>query len=354
MGWNHWKAYTRFIQTSPFLDVIPEAFNCPDSFGPDSSFPVAAALGFLAYLTDPDFGVSVQPTTAVKYWSAARFFLQISRRVDIALLDLSPALAAARAGLRKRWQDSEENLLDARRTLPFTLDLIFQCSSFPYPRASSSFQLALVAAMCTGYTFLCRVGEYLHTGERSRHHLLSKNAWFLVRKSPESRETIVRSHSAYSATLSEVTAFVINIRSAKNDQAGNGARYTLRRSSSSAAARIVDTLFRHASLSRPSFDEPFFSSSVEGWTLTSQVLNKYLKTLARSFGLEQSRISTHSLRIAGASVLYNAGVEDSIIMKMGRWRSLAFLEYLRDASPSHDIAFSALLDSNALSTRSVL
>jgi hypothetical protein len=354
VGWNHWKAYTRFIQSSPFLDVIPEAFDCQDSVGPDSSFPVTAALGFLAYLTDPDFGISVQPSTAVKYWSAARYFLQISRQVDIAQLDLSPALAAARAGLRNRWQESEEHLLDASRTLPFTLDFIFQSGSFPYPRASPSFQLALVASMCIGYTFLCRVGEYLHTGERSKHHLLSKNAWFLVRKSSESREILVHSHKAYSASPSEVTAFVINIRTAKNDQGGEGARYVLRKSSSSAAARIVDKLFLHASLSRPPFDAPFFSSSSEGWTLTSLVLNKYLKSLARSFSLDQSRISTHSLRIAGASVLYNAGVEDSIIMKMGRWRSLAFLEYLRDASPSHDIAFSALLGPNALSTRGVL
>ena len=42
------------------------------------------------------------------------------------------------------------------------------------------------------------------------------------------------------------------------------------------------------------------------------------------------RIDTHSLRSGGANALSLSGYSDRQIMKMGRWKSATFMEYIRD------------------------
>jgi hypothetical protein len=45
-------------------------------------------------------------------------------------------------------------------------------------------------------------------------------------------------------------------------------------------------------------------------------------------GYDLTRVSTHSLRASGAMALKLQGVDDSLIMKLGRWTGLTFLTYI--------------------------
>ena len=63
--------------------------------------------------------------------------------------------------------------------------------------------------------------------------------------------------------------------------------------------------------------------------LTSGKFNKLLKRVALAVGLDPQVISTHSLRIAGASALANRGFPDHVIQSVGRYKSLAFPAYIR-------------------------
>ena len=45
-------------------------------------------------------------------------------------------------------------------------------------------------------------------------------------------------------------------------------------------------------------------------------------------GYDLKRVSTHSLRASGAMALKLQGVDDSLIMKLGRWTGLTFLTYI--------------------------
>jgi hypothetical protein len=47
-----------------------------------------------------------------------------------------------------------------------------------------------------------------------------------------------------------------------------------------------------------------------------------------SQGYDLKRVSTHSLRASGAMALKLQGVDDSLIMKIGRWTGLTFLTYI--------------------------
>jgi len=80
---------------------------------------------------------------------------------------------------------------------------------------------------------------------------------------------------------------------------------------------------------KPQRGRSFFYVPVLNWTLKPTYFNLCLKQLALLCNLDPTGISSHSLRIGGASALAAAGVPDYLIMDMGRWRSLTFLTYVR-------------------------
>ena len=60
----------------------------------------------------------------------------------------------------------------------------------------------------------------------------------------------------------------------------------------------------------------------------------HIRSMCMSFGEERlgfcpKKVGTHSIRTSFAMQLYLAGVNDFTIMLMGRWKSLAFLSYIR-------------------------
>ena len=46
-------------------------------------------------------------------------------------------------------------------------------------------------------------------------------------------------------------------------------------------------------------------------------------------GCLESQFAGHSFQIGAATTAVSAGIEDSIIHMLGRWNSLAFLQYIR-------------------------
>ena len=51
-----------------------------------------------------------------------------------------------------------------------------------------------------------------------------------------------------------------------------------------------------------------------------------------SIGLEASQYAGHSFRIGAATTAAEKGIEDLLIKAMGRWKSQAYLTYLKTAS----------------------
>lgn len=74
----------------------------------------------------------------------------------------------------------------------------------------------------------------------------------------------------------------------------------------------------------------------DGWhhLITYQEVVKYQKHVAavlgeRLIGFPPSKIGTHSMRVTFATCLYEAGFSDAVIKSEGRWKSDAFLRYIR-------------------------
>lgn len=73
---------------------------------------------------------------------------------------------------------------------------------------------------------------------------------------------------------------------------------------------------------------PFFRFK-SGKPLSREVLVVKLREALGESGVDVTRYSGHSFRIGAATAAAAAGLEDSLIKTLGKWRSAAYLLYVR-------------------------
>ena len=82
----------------------------------------------------------------------------------------------------------------------------------------------------------------------------------------------------------------------------------------------------------------------DGRVLTRQRFVDAVRSALETAGIDQSKYCSHSFRIGAASTAAAKGIEDCVIKTLGRWESLAYLQYIR--LPREQLAgFSSLLAS---------
>ena len=84
----------------------------------------------------------------------------------------------------------------------------------------------------------------------------------------------------------------------------------------------------YVAVSRPSPHRSLFMLS-DGSPLTYKVLSRFIKWLVAKMGLEPSAYSPHSLRAGSATDAAAKGAPSHFLQALGRWRSPAYLSYLR-------------------------
>ena len=67
----------------------------------------------------------------------------------------------------------------------------------------------------------------------------------------------------------------------------------------------------------------------DGKNLTRQLFSTSLDAILQELHLEKGHYNTHSFRIGAATSAREAGINDSHIMMLGRWRSSAYQSYIR-------------------------
>ena len=111
-------------------------------------------------------------------------------------------------------------------------------------------------------------------------------------------------------------------------------------------------MFEFNKEARPEAEHPFLSWQGK-WCYDVSHLNLAIKqTVVRArFHLNPKLFESHSLRIAGATILAAAGVPDYIIQKYGRWKSDTYIRYIRLSVKQHQAAASAIFSLKSLSFR---
>ena len=67
----------------------------------------------------------------------------------------------------------------------------------------------------------------------------------------------------------------------------------------------------------------------DGRLLTRARLVEFLRLGLKEAGVDDSKYCSHSFRIGAATTAAKVGIEDSVIKTLGRWESLAYLQYVK-------------------------
>jgi hypothetical protein len=91
------------------------------------------------------------------------------------------------------------------------------------------------------------------------------------------------------------------------------------------------TLWAQSAIKSP--EAPLFQSP-DGSAITYLQLQAFLKRVCAATGVDGQRVTTHSLRIGGATTLFELGFSPDMVKKLGRWVSDSYQRYQRlsDAS----------------------
>ena len=347
-GERRWFVVAEHIGTDPLMRIIPSSWLSPrtDQFRLSTlSWPESCMLAFLASCRD--FGQVVTPQTAFLYLSAIRKFLE-NNGVDVKFFEGSQYIQNTKSGMVHAYRaEMNKDVKDPER-LQISIDMIIRHDA--YLRRSTDYglvQLAVHTAQLLGYSTLSRVSEYLLVPDAAEHLLISESMFFQLKSGD-----LIPSCDILPLDFKDVKGCVIDVLSAKNDPAHKGNRMHFGLADLSDPNQvycITSKLWGYAKASRPVRGRSFFFIPALQWTLQPTYFNACLKKMAVAYGLDPRRVSSHSLRIGGASALAAAGVPDYVIRDMGRWKSLAFLTYIRKSTEMFEIARSALARGDLLS-----
>ena len=117
----------------------------------------------------------------------------------------------------------------------------------------------------------------------------------------------------------------VHLRRSKTDQFRNGIDIVIGRTGDSLCpvAAVCAFMVRRGSSPGPFFMFP------DGTPLTKARFVNVVRTALQELGLPQEQFAGHSFWIGAATTAAQVGLEDSMIMMLGRWNSAAFLRYLR-------------------------
>jgi hypothetical protein len=178
----------------------------------------------------------------------------------------------------------------------------------------------------TAFFFLLRIGEYA----MPKANVRTRTVQFRVQDVTFRRDGIVLPNTTPLPQLLLADSVVLCMDNQKNGQRGATIHHTSClswfRPVKALARRVASIMSQTQALSTPlSFVSP--GCHVVAANVTSLVHQAATDTNLVAQGYDLKRGGTHSLRASGAMALKLQGVEDSLIMKIGRWTGLTFLTY---------------------------
>jgi hypothetical protein len=338
VGWSAWLKFTTVCGVDPFLRLPPLSWGSSVHL---LAFEPAVVTAFCAYSS---IQCLLSPNTVGNYLAGVSYILRLNN-IDVAFLG-SPAVLMAKTGMRHIYEASRER---KRKTLPFTLDMILRYIS--YVDVSFLPSMGIITTLLLAHFNFLRVSEYVES--KVNHFMRCCDVEFIGYDG-----SVYSCLSLLATPLSSIARVTFFIRSSKTDIEKLGCtNYFDKRNSgvcicSSAFAWAIRANF-------PSKDVPFLSAydltGVVLWKVNAKEISEVLKSVAASFGFSDlSGFTPHSLRYGAASALAAAGIDEYTIKLLGRWRSDAFLQYIKLSSLMLETACSALSDPSVMCAADVL
>lgn len=194
------------------------------------------------------------------------------------------------------------------KRLPFILSHLQDIVKALRTVSPSVFQFSLLRAMVlTAFIGLLRVGEIAFS-PKGAHNVLQRG-----------------NLHCYRSSKGKVTQIDIRLTSYKHSKGGSAVIPLTRQCIKAICS--VRALVKYLRLS-PSHNAPLFCH-LSGAPVSTASFNQTLKVCLVHVGLDPTRYTAHSFRIGGATYAHSLQFSSVDIQRLGRWRSNAYLKYIR-------------------------
>jgi hypothetical protein len=321
--WGHWKRYASLFQIDPFLTHVPalerDSIVC--------AFAANVRTGFYGRRN------TVKVQTVTDAIAAINTTIQLASKV-------SPLYRE-----HKKYNLTIERMVEGyRRDDPPAIPQL----AVPITVASTSYQIACTSedpkVEATGcmtiiaFYFLLRVGEYTkprYITRNGRKMRATRTKQFSYSDVGFFKDEKIVPRASPLETLLACDSATLKITNQKNGRMGETIHQKANGSELcpiKALAKRIHHLHTFGGTTEESLLCDYYMN--DKWeSLHSSDIIQMVRTTAKVLklhesGIDPDLIGAHSLRAGGAMALRLHGFEDTVIMKMGRWTSLTFLQYI--------------------------
>ena len=376
-GWNHWKnEFCPKIPTDIYLKNPPPKYWLDQ--GPHSqSWIEWVFVAFASFLREE----KIEPKAISAYLSGVRFFLKCAD-TDVRPLEKSAYCKDSKTGMAKMFfkENQDANSEDSRKCLPFNVEML-RWLRISHASSPSTKDECLRCALHAAFVMICRGNEFIpiSCGEGLYHFFRGRDVRFTIYEEIPLFETVVKNKGEQTERpkliinscdahlyaqrywrdpASVLVEVLPKVRHAKNDVFGEGSRFSFARArpGENRDFCIATMMFEWAINAKPQEQYPFFGCPREGWAISLSQVERAIKAAATHFFDDKAiikRYTTRSLRVGGATALMATGASDSYIMKAGRWKSDAFIIYLRANSAQFNIRTSEMCNINVVTSEEI-
>ena len=243
--------------------------------------------------------------TSIKvYLSAVRNLHVTSGNHHHFTKQLTPRLQMVLNGIKRE----QAATMSARVRCPITADLMWQINAILSQQPHSYTNIMMWAACCLAFFGFLRVSEFTtptQTAYDCTEHLSLRDIAVNSRHSPH----LLR----------------ITIKQSKTDPFRKGVHLFLGKTGTQICP--INAIMPYLAI-RGAQAGPLFITK-EGKHLTRQLFSSHLNTILEEMKIDTSKYNTHSFRIGAATSAKEAGISDAHIQMLGRWKSQAYMQYIR-------------------------
>jgi hypothetical protein len=312
-AWAHWTSYAAQAQIDPYLRYLPRTLK--------QTYLLAYAARFRTGI----FGHAIQ----VGAQSVEKALRHVAQTLVLAGFDDprrtygSKELDLPFRHLLKSYKDRDPA---PKPQLALPVATVERAGAF-HQAPNTPLTRATADLITIAFFFLLRVGEYAMPKATDR----TRTVQFRVQDVTFRRDGLVLHNTFPLNQLLLADSVTLYMDNQKNGQRGATIHHTSCPGwfcpVKSLARRVNSICSQNCPAATPlSFVQP--GSHVVAAHVTALVHQAATDTNLVAQGYDLKRIGTHSLRASGAMALKLQGVEDSLIMKIGRWTGLTFLTYI--------------------------
>ena len=303
-------------------------------------------------------GSCVCPRAASAYLSGVKFMWQ-NIGVKTNIIDESMYIKRCKTGMTKLWRKEKGNAAAEKACKPCVWEMVLAVRKHLFSK-NKKLDNAKARCITFGYIVVGRICEIVERPDTD-HHFRTQHAVFDVQVGNSIVRVDAESIHEYNKQHIKGITVTIGMNGTKNDQDSEADSYyypvVVQKKDEPEQFCFTMMMVDQACEGRPRRDESFFTINTDPkqWKITYEHYSQTVKLAATLCGIKDTRGYTpKSTRVGAASAMAAAGMPAYIIKFLGRWSSLAFMDYIRLSMKQFEVAMQHLTNPETLTLQEMV